>query len=117
LRRAACRVSLSAYGPDSTGEAMSIVTIFELRGDPDEILALQDEKLASLMRPVAEKNGGISHTAVKTDDGVMVINHWENEEGMERASQEIRPHMQEAGGPTPENWRSYEVARHVELKS
>jgi hypothetical protein len=95
---------------------MSIVTIFDIRGDADEILAQQDEKIDSVIRPAAEKNGGISHIAVKTDYGVMVINHWENAEGMERSAQEVRPQMEEAGLPTPENWRSYEVARHVELK-
>lgn len=95
---------------------MSIVTIFDVHGDADQILALQDEKIDSVIRPVAEKNGGISHIAVKTDNGVMVINHWEDEEGMERAAQEVRPQMEEAGLPTPENWRSYEVARHMQVK-
>jgi len=96
---------------------MSIVTIFEIPGDTDEILALQDEKIESVIRPVAEKNGGIAHLALKTDTGVMVINHWENEEGMEQSAQEVRPQMEEAGLPAPENWRSYEVARHVEVKN
>lgn len=95
---------------------MSIVTIFEITGDTDEILALQQERMESVIRPTAEKNGGISHIAVRTDDGVMVINHWETEEGMERSAQEVRPQMEEAGMPTPENWRSYEVARHVVVK-
>lgn len=94
---------------------MSIVTIFEIPGDPDEILALQEEKIEAVIKPVAEKNGGISHIAVRTDNGVMVINHWETEEGMERSAQEVRPQMDEAGMPAPQNWRSYEVARHVVL--
>jgi len=95
---------------------MSIVTIFEIPGDPDEILALQEEKIDPVIRPAAEANGGISHLAVKTDDGVMVINHWETEEGMERAAQQVRPQLEETGLSAPQNWRSYEVARHVEVK-
>lgn len=37
---------------------MSILTMFDIPGDPDQILALQDEKMESLVRPIAEKNGG-----------------------------------------------------------
>ena len=92
---------------------MSIVTIFEIRGDTDEILALQEEKIEEVIRPAAEKNGGISHLALRTDDGVLVVNHWETTEGMERSVEEVRPKMDEAGLPAPENWKSYEVARHV----
>lgn len=91
---------------------MSILTMFEIQGDPDELLAIQDEKADSLIRPIAEQNGSISSIVVKTENGIMVVNHWENEEGMERAADEIRPKMTEAGMPAPQNWRQYEVARH-----
>lgn len=60
---------------------MSILTMLDIPGDPDQILALQDEKMESLVRPIAEKNGGIFNIVVKTESGVMVVNHWENEEG------------------------------------
>lgn len=91
---------------------MSILTMFEISGDPDELLAIQDEKAESLIRPLAEKNGSISSIVVKTENGIMVVNHWEDEEGMERVAEEVRPKMIEAGMPAPQNWRQYEVARH-----
>jgi hypothetical protein len=90
---------------------MSILTMFDLRGDPDELLATQDEKMDSVIRPISEENGIISSLVVKTDDGIMVVNHWESKEGMEKAFAEIRPQMQEAGMPAPENHRENEVLR------
>jgi hypothetical protein len=54
---------------------MSILTMFDILGDPDELVALQDEKADSLIRPLAEKNGGISSLVVKTENGIMVVNH------------------------------------------
>jgi len=91
---------------------MSILTMFQISGDPDELLAMQDQKAESLLRPIMEQNGIISNLVVKAENGIMVVNHWESEEGMEKASAEIRPQMEEAGMPSPENWRSYEVLRH-----
>lgn len=94
---------------------MSILTIFELQGDPDQLLALQEEKIAPIVVPLATENGGISNTVVKTDDGLMIVNHWENEEGMEKVAAEVRPQALEAGLPAPTNWRQYEVLVHREL--
>jgi hypothetical protein len=88
---------------------MSILTMFEIRGDSDELLALQEEKIEPIVRPLASENGAISSTIVRTDDGLMVVNHWENEEGMERVAAEVRPQAVAAGLPEPTNWRSYEV--------
>ncbi len=91
---------------------MSILTMFELHGDPEQLFALQEEKLAQIVAPLAAENGGISNTVVKTDDGLMVVNHWEHEEGMEKVSAEVRPKALEMGMPAPENWRQYEVLAH-----
>ncbi len=91
---------------------MSILTMFEIPGDPDELLSMQDQKAESLLRPIMEQNGIISNVVVKTEGGIMVVNHWETAEGMEKASDEIRPEMEAAGMPRPESWRSYEVLRH-----
>lgn len=88
---------------------MSILTMFELHGDPDELFALQEEKVEPIVRPVATENGAISSITVRTDDGLMVVNHWENEEGMERVSAKVRPQVEEMGMPAPANWRQYEV--------
>ena len=91
---------------------MSILTMFEIPGDADELLSIQDEKMESLIRPLAEKNGSIFNIVVKTENGIMVVNHWKDEEGMERVAEEVRPQMMAAGMPAPQNWRQYEVVRH-----
>ncbi len=90
---------------------MAILTMFEVHGDPDEIVAAQEEKIAPTAARVAAENGGISNTVVKTDEGVMIVNHWESEEGMRKASEQIRPIAQEAGLEQV-GWRQYEVLRH-----
>ncbi len=88
---------------------MSILTIFELRGDPEELFASQEEKVEPIVRPLAAENGAISSTIVRTDEGLMVVNHWESEEGMERVSAAVRPQVEAMGLPVPTNWRQYEV--------
>jgi hypothetical protein len=90
---------------------MAILTTFELHGDPDEILATQEEKIVPEARRLAAENGGVWQTVVKTDDGVMMLSLWENEEGMRRVSEQIRPIAEEAGLQQV-GWRQYEVLRH-----
>jgi hypothetical protein len=88
---------------------MSILTIFELHGDPDELFAAQEEKVEPIVRPLATANGAISSTIVRTEEGLMVVNHWDTMEGMEKVSAEVRPQVEALGLPVPTNWRSYEV--------
>jgi hypothetical protein len=90
---------------------MAILTMFELHGDPDEIIAVQDAKIAPEVTRLARENGGISNTVVKTDDGVMMMNLWETEEGMLKVSEQVKPIAQEAGLQQV-GWRQYEVLRH-----
>jgi hypothetical protein len=91
---------------------MSILTIFELHGDPDQLFSQHQETIVPLVEPIARGNGGLSSTVVRTDDGLMVVNHWESMEGMEKTSAEVRPKASAAGMPEPTNWRSYEVLDH-----
>ncbi len=91
---------------------MAILTMFEIHGDPDELAATERDKIAPIAQPVAEANGNISNTVVKTERGIMVINQWENEEGMEKTAAEVRPHVVELGMPTPVNWQMFEVLEH-----
>jgi hypothetical protein len=93
-------------------DPMSILTMFELHGDPDELFALQEEKIVPIVEPLAAQNGGISSIVVKVDNGLLVVNHWENEEGMEKVAAEVRPQATAAGMPEPANWRQYEVLAH-----
>ena len=92
---------------------MAILTMFEVHGDPDELLtkmesAVPDEQVQQL----ASQHGGISSTIVRTDRGIMVVNHWESEEGMEAMAAEMRPKVEGTGGGPQLDWRMYEVLRH-----
>ena len=90
---------------------MAILTMFEVHGDPDEIVATEDAKIVPHARRLAAENGGISQTVVRTDQGVMNVHLWESEEGMLRVSEQIRPHAEEAGLHAV-GWRQYEVLIH-----
>jgi hypothetical protein len=90
---------------------MAILTMFEVHGDPEEILATQEEKIVPEARRLAAENGGIWQTVVKTENGVMMVNLWESEEGMRRVAEQIGSVAQEAGLDQV-GWRQYEVLRH-----
>ncbi len=91
---------------------MAILTMFEIHGDPDELFATESEKIAAIAEPIAAENGRISNTIVKADFGLLIVNQWENVEGMETVAAAVRPQAIEAGLPAPQNWRQYEVLGH-----
>jgi len=73
-----------------------VMSIMEFSGNPDEVLGKMKgvEELASRK---ASEYGGISSTVVKTDDGVMIINFWDSEDGRHRMGDdpEIRQAIQD----------------------
>ena len=92
---------------------MSILTMFEIHGDPDELLSTMDSAVSdSEMEEAARGHGGISNTVVKTDKGILIVNHWESEEGMEAMAAEMRPKVEGTGVGPQVDWRMYEVLRH-----
>jgi hypothetical protein len=70
-----------------------------------------DEHIEAEASRLAAENGGISNTIVRTDQGVMVVNLWENEEGMEKVGAAIGPMASEAGIGERVGWRMFEVLR------
>jgi hypothetical protein len=93
---------------------MAILTMFEVYGDDPEDMV---ERTESAMGPdavaLAGEHGAISNTIVKTDKGIMIVNLWESEEGMESFASLMRPRIDEAGaGGEQVGWRMYEVLRH-----
>lgn len=91
---------------------MAILTTFRQSGDPDELFALMQDKLADVAREAGAANGRISSTIVRTDSGIMLVNVWESEEGMERTAEQVGPIAREAGLPQQEDWQRYEVLAH-----
>jgi hypothetical protein len=84
----------------------------EFSGDPEELMSKMGtvEEVAS--RKAAEY-GGVSSTACKTDDGIMIINMWSDSEGRHRMGDdpEIRQALQDAGMPPP-TAKGYDVIQH-----
>ena len=59
---------------------MAVVSMMKMSGDPDELAA----KLRSsppVGRELGPQHGGLGTIVCRTDDGIMIINLWENERG------------------------------------
>jgi hypothetical protein len=90
---------------------MQVVSMMSMQGDADE-LASKMEKLRAVAERVAPKYGAISNTLLRTDDGIMIVNHWADEDGRHKMAEdpEIRAAMGEIG-ITP-SFTAYEVMEH-----
>jgi hypothetical protein len=87
--------------------------MFEVHGDPDELMNMMESAVPSdEVQQMASQHGGLSNTIVRTDKGIMVVNHWESEEGMEAMAAEMRPKVEGSGVGPQVDWRMYEVLRH-----
>lgn len=92
---------------------MAIVTTMRLDGDPDQLLSEKQEVIDPIAMELAPKYGGIAHICARCDTGLMIINVWESEEGMEKMSAEVRAKAQDAGLTEPSDWQQYELVQHV----
>ena len=89
-----------------------VVSIMEFSGDPSELR----DKMGGISEVAGRKAveyGGISSTVVKTDEGIMIINMWDNEDGRHQMADdpEIQQAIQDAGMPRP-NAKGYQVLEH-----
>jgi hypothetical protein len=91
---------------------VAVVSIMEFSGDPEE-LKVQMSNVEEVASRKAAEYGGVSSTVVRTDDGIMLINMWSDEEGRHRMAEdpEIRQAIQDAGMPPP-SAKGYEVLEH-----
>jgi hypothetical protein len=89
---------------------MPVVSMMRMQGDSDELLTKMREHVTPIAQRLAPKHGGLLNIVAKTDDGVMVINLWEHEEGRHAMAEEpeIRQALQAAGLPAP-GFEGYEV--------
>jgi hypothetical protein len=93
---------------------MAVVSMMKMSGDSDELAA----KLAEHVRPVgkelAPKHGGLGTIVARTDDGIMVINLWETEEGRHAMAEEpkVQDALRAGGFPQPA-FEGYEVLEMV----
>ncbi|MFN2472175.1 MAG: hypothetical protein ABR583_14545 [Gaiellaceae bacterium] len=89
---------------------MSVLSMMRIQGDADELVAKMRETIEPVAQRKAPEYGGISSTVVRTDDGIMIVNMWETEEGRHRMSEdpEVRGALRDAGFPEP-HFEAYEV--------
>jgi hypothetical protein len=92
--------------------AVEVVSIMEFQGDPEELKSKMSgiDEVASRKAP---EYGGVSSTVVRTDDGIMVINMWDSEDGRHRMGDdpEVQKALRDAGLPPP-SAKGYEVLEH-----
>jgi hypothetical protein len=90
---------------------MQVLSMMKMQGDPDEILAKMQE-VEEVAARKAPGYGAISNTVVKTDDGIMIINLWGDEEGRHKLADdpEIQAALQKID--MRPDFNAYEVLRY-----
>ena len=89
---------------------MAVVSMMKMSGNADELAAKLQEHIAPVGRELAPGHGGLGTIVARTDDGVLVINLWENEEGRHAMAEEpaVLQALQAGGFPQPD-FEGYEV--------
>jgi hypothetical protein len=89
---------------------MAVVSMMRISGDTDELLG-KLQRITELGRELAPKHGGLGNIVARTEDGILAINLWQNEEGRQAMAQEpaILEALASAGLPAPA-FEGYDVA-------
>ncbi len=89
---------------------MAVVSMMRIPGNADELAAKVREHLGPVGRELAPKHGGLGNIIARADDGLLIINLWENEEGRHAMAEEprVQEAIQAAGFPQPA-FEGYEV--------
>ena len=93
---------------------MAVVSMMRIPGDPAKLKAAARDNLSGVTERLGQKHGLISSVIAKTDDGLLVINLWEHEEGRHAMAEE--PEIQEAiraAGFPPPHFDAYEVVATI----
>ena len=88
---------------------MAVVSMMSFSGDTDELYSKM-RGMTDVARGLARSHGGLGTIIARTEDGIMVINLWENEEGRHSMAQEpaVQEGLASAGLPAPA-FTGYEV--------
>ena len=89
---------------------MAVVSMMRMNGDTDELIA-KLQPIMEIGRKLAPGHGGLASMVARTDDGILAINLWENEEGRQAMAQEpaVLEALSSAGLPAPA-FEGYEIA-------
>ena len=75
---------------------MAVVTLMRFAGDPDELYAKVRDEVDPVTNRLSPKHGRLANVVARTDEGILVINLWESEEGRRAMAEE--PEVQQAVG-------------------
>ena len=89
---------------------MPVVSMMRFAGDADELAARIEEHVAPVSMRLAPTHGGLANIVARTDEGILVINLWEEDEGRHAMAQEpeVQQAVRAAGLPQPA-FDGYEV--------
>jgi hypothetical protein len=90
---------------------MPVVSMMRIAGDPDDLVAKLDEHVVPVSERLAPQHGGLLNIVARDgDNGVLVVNVWETEEGRQAMAQEpeIREALAAGGFPAPA-FEGYEI--------
>ena len=74
--------------PDGRSFPMAVVAMMKMSGDADELAAKLRDHVAPVGARARPGHGGLGTIVCRTDDGVMFINLWDNDEGRHAMAQE-----------------------------
>ena len=60
---------------------MAYLTLIRVPGDAEELYQGLYKKMSANMATFGPSHGLISHAAAKTDDGLLIVNIWETQQG------------------------------------
>ena len=88
---------------------MAVVSMMRFPGNPDELMTAMD-KVGQVSEQFAAKHGGLVNIVARDDDGLLVINVWETEEGRHAMAHEpeIESALRDSGLPAPA-FTGYEI--------
>ena len=75
---------------------MPVLVLVKFGGDPDELVASLHQHIDPVMVRLAPENGARWHSLARTEGGVLVVDVWDDAEGMQRVVS--MPEVQEALG-------------------
>ena len=90
---------------------MAVLAMVKLNGDPERLLAAKRELMDPVAGPVFREHGHRSQVVVRSEDGLVIFNLWDDPQGRDRANadpamQDARQRVVAATGATAEfaNW-------------
>jgi hypothetical protein len=89
---------------------MAVVSMMRIPGDADELAAKLREHVWSVAEELAPTHGGLAAIVARDENGLLMINLWESEEGRHAMAAEpaVQEGLRAAGFPEP-SFEGHEV--------